>query len=73
MAITVESLTETYHKYKSKFYGQKEDYFAPLFIAEKFDRRVETILPNCVFGKNNDEGIDAYFIDKDARNLYLYR
>ena len=73
MAITVESLTETYHKYKSKFYGQKEDYFAPLFIAEKFDRRVETILPNCVFGKNNDEGIDAYFIDKDARNLYLYQ
>ena len=71
MSITLERLTETYLKYKSKHYGHKEDYFAPLFIADKFDRKVEAVLPYCSIGKN-EEGIEAYYIERGAKNLYLY-
>ncbi len=71
MSITLERLTETYLKYKSKHYGHKEDYFAPLFIADKFERKVEAVLPYCSIGKN-EEGIEAYYIERGAKNLYLY-
>ncbi len=72
MAITLERLTETYNKFKSKYEGRKEDYFASLFISDKFDKRIEAVLDNCAYG-NNDYGIDAYHIEKEAKNLYLYQ
>lgn len=72
MAITLERLTETQNLLKSKYGGTKEDYFAPLFISDKFERRIETLIDNCAFG-NNDYGIDGYYIDKEAKNLYLYQ
>ena len=71
MAITPERLSETFQKYKSKYYGKKEDYFAPLFISDKFDRPLESVIGNCAFG-HNDTGFTAYHIEKGARNLYLY-
>ncbi|MFN9494596.1 MAG: PDDEXK nuclease domain-containing protein, partial [Bacteroidota bacterium] len=57
---------------KSKYGGLKEDYFTPLFISDKFERPIETIIDNCAFG-NNDYGIDGYYIDKESKNLYLYQ
>jgi hypothetical protein len=72
MAITLDRLTETYTKFKPKFEGLKEDYFSPLFISDKFEKPIENVLDYCAFGKN-DYGIDAYFIDKEAKNLYLYQ
>ena len=71
MAITPERLTETFQKYKSKYYGKPEDYFAPLYISDKFDRPLEAVIGNCAFG-HNDAGFTAYHIEKGARNLYLY-
>jgi hypothetical protein len=72
MAITLDRLTEAYNQFKPKYEGLKEDYFSPLFIADKFQRPIESVLDYCAFG-NNDYGIDAYFIDKEAKNLYLYQ
>lgn len=72
MAITLDRLTETFNKFKPKYEGLKEDYFSPLFISDKFERPIESVMDNCAYG-NNDYGIDAYFIDKEARNLYLYQ
>lgn len=72
MAITLDRLTETQNLLKSKYGGTKEDYFAPLFISDKFEKRIETVIDNCAFG-NNDYGIDGYYIDKEAKNLYLYQ
>jgi hypothetical protein len=72
MAITIERLAEAFTKHRSKHEGRKEDYFAPLFISDKFDRSLDSILENCAYG-NNDYGIDGYFIDRDAKNLYLYQ
>lgn len=72
MAITLDRLTETQNLLKSKYGGTKEDYFAPLFISDKFEKRIESVIDNCAFG-NNDYGIDGYYIDKEAKNLYLYQ
>jgi AIPR protein len=72
MAITLDRLTETYSLYKPKNGGLKEDYFAPLFLCDKFEKKIDDVLLNCAYG-NNDYGIDAYYIDKDTRNLYLYQ
>ena len=72
MAITLDRLTETHNLLKSKYGGLKEDYFTPLFISDKFERPIETIIDNCAFG-NNDYGIDGYYIDKESKNLYLYQ
>ena len=72
MAITLDRLTETYHKFKHKYEGVKQDYFAPIFISDKFEKPIEDVLEYCAFGKN-DYGIDAYYIHKEAKNLYLYQ
>ncbi len=72
MNITQKFLDDTYKQYKHTYEGSKNDYFAALFMAKKHERDLETMLENCVFG-NNDYGIDSYYFDKDAKNLYLYQ
>lgn len=72
MAITQEKLNEVFTQFKSKFEGKKEDYFSPLYIAEKHNKKLEDVFEFSVFG-NNDYGIDGYFIDREAKNLYLYQ
>ncbi len=72
MAISIERLNDSFKALKAKYEGQKEDYFSALFIADKFEKSIESVIDNCAFG-NNDYGIDAYYIDKEAKNLYLYQ
>ena len=72
MAVTIEKLKETYNTFNHKYEGRLEDYFSPLFIADKFEKPIESVLDKCAFG-NNDYGFDAYFIDKETKNLYLYQ
>jgi len=72
MNISQSLLDRTYKEFKKRFEGVKEDYFGPLFISRKHDRPLEVAFENCVFG-NNDYGIDGYYLDKEAKNLYLYQ
>jgi hypothetical protein len=72
MAITLAKLNETLIQHKVKYDGCKEDYFAALYLADKFEKSLDSVLDYCAFG-NNDYGIDAYYIDKETRNLYLYQ
>ena len=72
MAITSDTLNETFLKYRSKYGGLKEDYFSPLFLASKFGKQVDEVMEYCAFG-GNDYGIDAYYIDKESKNLYVYQ
>jgi len=65
-------LEQTYSDYSDKYTGRKEDYFACLYLKKKFKTTVEDIARQCAFG-NNDYGVDAYYIDRDSRNLYLYQ
>jgi hypothetical protein len=72
MKVTLEQLEKTYEKYKGKYAGLKNDYFAPLYVAAEHKRPIEDILNNCAYG-GHDYGIDAYYINAEARNLYIYQ
>jgi hypothetical protein len=52
--------------------GQKEDYFALLHIAKKFKCEPRDIAQQVAFG-GNDYGLDAYYIDRPSKNLYLFQ
>lgn len=65
-------LDELYAMHKPKLGGRREDYFALQFLAKKFRVEAEQIGHQVAFG-GNDYGLDAYFIDPIARNLYLYQ
>jgi hypothetical protein len=65
----LESLYTTHHE---KYGGLKEDYFALLYLNKKYNKTIEEIHTQIAFG-GNDYGIDAYYFDRDARNLYLYQ
>jgi hypothetical protein len=65
-------LDDLFATHKGTYAGRREDYFAPLYLTRKFKVEVSEIAHQVAFG-GNDYGIDAYFIDKDAHNLYLYQ
>lgn len=51
---------------------RREDFFPLLYLPRRFKCTAEELLPQVAFG-NNDYGIDAYYIDRVGRNLYLYQ
>ncbi|HYE61132.1 MAG TPA: AIPR family protein [Phycisphaerales bacterium] len=67
-----QEIEQLYSDFKSKWGGCKEDYFACLYLSRKFERPIEDIRPFVAFG-NNDYGIDAYFIERASKNLYLFQ
>lgn len=58
--------------YGKRYGGRVEDCFALLYLSRKFKRDMEEVAHQVAWG-GNDYGIDAYFVDPDARNLYLYQ
>lgn len=70
--ITQSMLDQTYSKYAHLYGGNKNDYFAPLYLQEQFKQPFEQAAAQSAFG-GNDFGLDAFHIDKQARNLYLYQ
>lgn len=67
-----QELEEFYNIYKAKYQGKKEDYFALVYLTKKFKCEVTDIAHQVAFG-NYDFGIDAYYLDRAACNLYLYQ
>lgn len=65
-----QELDQFYAEYGDKYQGRKEDYFALVYLTKKFKCHVEDIAHQVAFG-SNDYGIDAYYVDRDGRNLYL--
>lgn len=60
-------------KYQAKLLSKDEkDYFPLQYLSRKFRREPDDFLEQVAIG-NNDYGIDAYHIDRDAKNLYLYQ
>src|ERR1700760_1931842 len=66
------SLTQCHSDYHKTFGGLKEDYFAVLYLAKRFGISQAEALKWVTFG-GFDYGIDAYYIDPAAGNLYLYQ
>lgn len=71
-AIDQQRLDSLYAEHGGRYGGRREDYFALLYLTRKFKVDVEEIAHQVAFG-GNDYGIDAYFVDRDARNLYLFQ
>lgn len=67
-----QQLDDLYAEYGRSYGGKKEDYFALLYLKRKFKLEPSEVAHQVAFG-NRDYGIDAYFIDRQARNLYLYQ
>lgn len=75
MAITKQDkheLDQTYSDWSEKYAGCKEDYFACMYLTSKFHTSVPNVAPRVAFG-GNDYGLDGYYIDPEAKNLYLYQ
>jgi hypothetical protein len=67
-----QQLDALYSENKGQYGGRKEDYFAILYLKRKFKVEIDEVAHQVAFG-GNDYGIDAYYVDRDARNLYLYQ
>src|SRR5258708_14825073 len=67
-----QRLDSLYAEHRGRYGGRKEDYFAILYLTRKFKIDVNEIAHQVAFG-GNDYGLDAYFVDRDARNLYLFQ
>ena len=75
MAITTrdkQALDAIYEEHRDRFEGRKEDYFALLHLMQKFGITAEQAANHVAFG-GHDFAIDAYYIDRESRNLYLYQ
>ncbi len=75
MAITKQDeqeLAQFHAEWSRSLKGCKEDYFAVMYLTKKFHLPVDDVSHHVSFA-NNDFGIDAYHIDTQARNLYLYQ
>ena len=70
--IDQQRLDSLYAEHHGRYGGRKEDYFALLYLTRKFKVDVDEVAHQVAFG-GNDYGIDSYFFDRDARNLYLFQ
>lgn len=66
----LDTLVEHYSKRAGT--KRREDFFPLLYLPRRFKCSPDEVFPNVAFG-NNDYGIDAYYIDRVSRNLYLYQ
>lgn len=67
-----QRLDALFSENKATYGGRREDYFALLYLTRKFGVTVEEVAHQVAFG-GNDYGIDAYYLDRPTRNLYLYQ
>jgi hypothetical protein len=72
LEITKRELEQAFAEYGDKFGGRLEDYFALLYLEKEFARSANDIYQQVAFG-GNDYGIDAFYVDVNRRNLYLYQ
>jgi uncharacterized coiled-coil protein SlyX len=67
-----QQLDSLFAEHGRRYSGCREDYFALLYLKRKFKVNVDEIAHQVAFG-GNDYGIDAYYFDRDARNMYLFQ
>ncbi|MCX7406668.1 MAG: AIPR family protein, partial [Planctomycetales bacterium] len=67
-----QELNQVYSDWSERYSGCKEDYFACMYLKSKFRCDIPELAPRIAFG-GNDYGLDAYFVDRETKNLYLYQ
>jgi hypothetical protein len=73
MGITNRDLEQAYEQHKAQYGGSKEDYFALIYLTREFDKSPEQVTRHILFGRDAPEGINAFHIDVNRRNLYLFQ
>jgi len=73
MGITKRELDRAEQEHGQTFKGTKDEYFALLHLAREFEKGVDQVARHVAFGEDAPEGINAFHIDVNRRNLYLFR
>lgn len=73
MGITKRDLDHAYGQYKAQYGGSKEDYFALLYLTREFDKSPDQVARHIAFEEDTADGINAFHVDVDRRNLYLFQ
>jgi YHS domain-containing protein len=73
MGVTNRDLEQANAQHKAQYGGGKEDYFALLYLTREFDKSPDQVLRHIAFGKDVTEGINAFHVDVNRRNLYLFQ
>jgi len=73
MGITDHDLEQAYAQHRAHYGGSKEDYFGLLYLTREFDKSAEQLVRHIAFGKDATEGINAFHVDVNRRNLYLFQ
>jgi hypothetical protein len=72
MAVSVKDIDQAFVTHSNKYSGCKEDYFAAVYLSREFKLPIEEVLDQIAFG-NSDYGFDAFHVDVQRRNLYLFQ
>ena len=72
MRVTPKDVDQAFATFGPKYHGCKEDYFAAVFLSREFKLPLEECIDEIALG-NNDYGFDAFHLDVDRRNFYLYQ
>jgi hypothetical protein len=73
MAITKSEVDVIYQQHKSQFGGDPEDYFPLLYLTRQFEKQPSQLARQTLFGEEAPEGINAFHVDVNRRNLYLFQ
>lgn len=73
MGITKSDLDEAFARHKVQHGGAKEDYFALLYLTREFEKAPDQVARHLAFCEDVPEGINAFHVDVNRRNLYLFQ
>lgn len=73
MGITKRDIDQAFAEHKAQYGGRREDYFALLYLTREFDKSVDQVARHVAFDQDIPEGINAFHVDVNRRNLYLFQ
>lgn len=71
MSVTKREIDQTYASLRGVYGGERDDYFGLLYLEREFGLSREVALTQVAFG-NCPHGIDAFHLDAQRQNLYLF-
>jgi hypothetical protein len=72
MAITDQTIDQSFSDLKKTCGGVRNDYFALVYMEREFGLDREQAITQVAFG-GNDYGVDGFHFDHDRRNLYIFQ
>ena len=70
--VSQTEIDETFKSLSPSLGGKKDNFFGVLFLSKKFNIAPWEAASFVAVEGTTDEGIDAYYHDKEKKTLYLY-